>query len=198
MSRTRGHAPGRGQGPPAGTSRDSPGGGGFTLVEVVVAALILVIALGGLTSSILAGVKLSRTTEEGDRAQAALESALARIEGTPFRQIFASFNADPFDDPPGAPGPGFAVAGLTPTDDDGDGFPGEIVFPVVDAGGGALELREDVDDAGFAMPRDLSGDGAWDANDHADDYVILPVRVRVRWSGASGVREVERSVLLVE
>lgn len=171
---------------------------GFTLVEVVIASLILVIAVGGLTGSILAGLKLSRTNEEGARAEAALRSALARIEDTPFEQVFATYNADPGDDPgPGAPGASFNVAGLTAVEDDPDGLVGEVIFPSVDVGG-AFELREDVVDPSFQMPRDLSGDGLWDNADHSDDYVILPVRVRVRWTGASGVRAVERSVLLVE
>ena len=151
----------------------------------------------GLTGSILAGLKLSRTNEEDARAEEGLRSAIARIEGTAFGDVFAAFNSDPDDDPALAPGAGFAVESLTAVAGDPDGLVGEVIFPTVD-NGGKLELREDVADPAFQMPRDLSGDGGWDNENHADDYVILPVRVRVRWSGASGERVRERSVLLVE
>jgi len=43
----------------------------------------------------------------------------------------------------------------------------------------------------IGMPRDLNLDGAVDALYHAGDYMILPVRVRVQWMGASGPRTVE-------
>lgn len=196
MSRTRGREP-RWAGATAGPGGRPSGSHGFTLVEVVIAAVILVIAVGGLTGSILAGLKLSRTNEEDARAEEGLRSALAGLEGTAFGDVFAAFNSDPDDDPVPAPGAGFAVEGLTAVAGDPDGLVGEVIFPTV-ANGGTLELREDVADPAFQMPRDLSGDGGWDNENHADDYVILPVRVRVRWSGASGERVRERSVLLVE
>ena len=53
------------------------------------------------------------------------------------------------------------------------------------------ELRENAVDTTIGMPRDLNLDGAVDALDHAGDYMILPVRVRVQWMGASGPRTVE-------
>ena len=196
MSRIRGPTP-RWAGATAGPGGQPSGSLGFTLVEVVLAALILVIAVGGLTGSILAGLKLSRTNEEDALAEEALRSALARIEGTAFDDIFAAFNSDPDDNPASAPGAGFAVTGLDTVAGDPDGLVGEVIFPTLDVGG-TLELREDVTDPGFQMPRDLSGDGVWDAANHADDYVVLPVRVRVHWNGASGERVRERSALLVE
>jgi hypothetical protein len=39
------------------------------------------------------------------------------------------------------------------------------------------------------MRRDLDGDGTIDGDDHAADYRVLPVRVRVRWRGPDGDRE---------
>jgi hypothetical protein len=36
------------------------------------------------------------------------------------------------------------------------------------------------------MPRDLNGDGVIDALNHADDYLILPVTLRLEWRGAAG------------
>lgn len=185
-------------GDPSASGRPGPAArGGFTLVEVVIASVVLVIAIGGLTGSILAGVKLSRSNEEQARAEAALRSAMARIQGTSFRDVFASYNADPLDDPGGlAPGAGFAVDGLDAVEGDPDGLPGEVIFPSLSIAG-EEQLREDFQDPAFNMPRDLSGDGVVDALDHADDYRVLPVRVRVRWRGASGQCSLERSLLLV-
>ena len=194
------------RGPAVRPGRRSPGSGralshargGFTLAETAIATLILVVAVGGLTGSILAGMKLSRTNSEQARAEAEARAMLARIEGTAFAAVFATFNADPADDPGGAGtahGSGFDVTGMTAPEGDPDGLVGEILFPI-DAVPGVL--REDVTDPAFNMPRDLNGDGNVDALDHSDDYVVLPVRVRLSWTGASGPRSLERSVILVQ
>ena len=65
---------------------------------------------------------------------------------------------------------------------DPDGLAGEIIFPV--AGG---ELREDLVDAELGFPRDLDGDGI-DGQAHNGDYEILPILIRVRWTGQLGER----------
>jgi hypothetical protein len=41
------------------------------------------------------------------------------------------------------------------------------------------------------MPRDLSGDNVVDDQDHSGAYFILPVQIRLRWTGRSGVRQYE-------
>jgi hypothetical protein len=82
-----------------------------------------------------------------------------------------------------------AVAG------DPDGFPGEIVFPITLVGG-VPQLREDVVNAKLGMPRDLNGDGVVDANNHAGNYQLLPVLVRVRWRGVGGNGLVELPTML--
>jgi hypothetical protein len=47
------------------------------------------------------------------------------------------------------------------------------------------------------MPRDLNGDGVIDSvTNCATTYKILPVRVRVRWTGAAGPAEVELHSML--
>ncbi len=87
--------------------------------------------------------------------------------------------------------PNFDVTGLGAVADDADGLVGEILFPSV---GG--ELREDVVDASLGMPRDLNGDGAIDALNHADDYIILPITIRIRWMGVSGRQTADLSLLV--
>jgi len=58
-------------------------------------------------------------------------------------------------------------------------------------------LREDIEDPLLGLPRDLNGDGIIDSENHAKDFVVLPVRVRVRWRGVTGIRTVEVCSLLL-
>lgn len=172
---------------------------GFTIAEVAVASAVLTIAAGGLLSSLVASMALNRVNNETGLAQAFARRAIERLQGVPFGSAFASFNKDPLDDPGGpgtAPGANFEAFGLEPLASDADGMPGEINFPVAIVGG-AEQLREDTVDAALGMPRDLNSDGLPpDALDHALDYKILPVRVRVRWRGASGERSITVETVL--
>ena len=166
------------------------GGAGFTLVEVLLVAWVLMIALGSLVAVVTSSQRLARANEETSLAYAAARLQAAELQVLPFQEIFARYNSDPSDDPGGpgtAAGNDFAVRGLGPALDDADGFVGEYVFPELPTGvGSAVALREDLDLPELGMPRDLNGDGAQDALDHAGDYVILPVAIRVRWRGAAG------------
>lgn len=172
---------------------------GFTLVEVAVAAGVLTIAAGGLMSSIVASMALNRVNNETGLAQAYAQRAIERMKGVIFADVFATFNRDPGDDPNGAgtaAGANFDAFGLDPFLTDLDGRPGEISFPVVDFGG-VSQLREEVVDPAWGMPRDLNGDGLPpDTLDHAADYRLLPVRVRVQWRGATGERSITVETLL--
>lgn len=159
---------------------------GFSFVELVIAMTVLVIAIGAIGSSLVASMNLGTTNEETALAVDAAYSAIERVRGEPFAQAFANFNADLGDDVGAGPGKHFAVAGLDLRPDDPDGFVGEVIFP-----GDGTELREDVDDRELGMPRDLSSDGVIDALDHAGDYALLPVRVRLEWTGRAGPRSLE-------
>jgi hypothetical protein len=127
---------------------------------------------------------LNRVNQETALAEAAVRGTMEQITGVPFATAFSLFNANPNDDPLGpgtAPGATFAVQGLR---GDVGVPPGRIEFPT----GGGAQLREDVVDAAWNMPRDLNGDGIIDALDHAANYRLLPVRVVVTWRGVSGLR----------
>lgn len=163
------------------------------------ASAVLTIAAGGLMSSIVASMALNRVNNETGLAQAYARRAIERMKGVDFADVFATFDKNPADDPSGvgtAPGANFEAFGLEPLATDLDGRPGEISFPTVDFGGVA-QLREDVSDPALGMPRDLNGDGLPpDALDHAADYRVLPVRVRVQWRGATGPRSITIETLL--
>ena len=132
---------------------------------------------------------LGRSTEETATALDAAQSVLERIRSEEnFDEIFQRYNANPLDDPllGVSPGAAFEVRGLTAINGDPDGFVGEIHLP----GDGTFLLENGVDPE-LGLPSDLNGDDVVDALDHSGDYGILPVRVRVRWTGRSGVQQLD-------
>jgi len=135
-----------------------------------------------MASSITSFACLGEATREESLALLQAQRVIEHLQAQDFASVFACFNATGEDDPPGvpAPGPGFAVAGLRTRPGDPDGMPGEILFPV--APELPAELRETLVDSSFGFPRDLNADGI-DSLDHALDYEVLPIRVRVEWSG---------------
>ncbi len=60
------------------------------------------------------------------------------------------------------------------------------------------QVREDFVDARLGMPRDLNGDSVIDQLDHSQDYLILPVRVRMRWQGVFGERTLDLYTMVGE
>lgn len=154
----------------------------FTLLEILVALTLLVVGVLGFLQVIVGSVRTAETNREQTLAIQAARQMMERLQATPLDQVFATFS--------GA-GSGFAVAGLDPRAGDADGLPGEIRFPEV-----AGALREDLVDPLLGTPRDLNGDGVLDALDHAADYRVLPVLVRVSWRGVAGNSRVELRTLL--
>ena len=159
--------------------------GGWSLLEVVVAVLILMIILACFSQGLATSTALERVTRERGVAREAAQAKLEELRATAFGEVLARYDALPGNDPdPGtgpSPGAHFDVEGLRPRPDDPDGHVGEILFPVTEFG----ELREDLELPRLGMPRDLTGDQFQDDLDHAVDYRLLPVLVRVEWQGAS-------------
>jgi type II secretory pathway pseudopilin PulG len=172
----------------------------FSLLEITLALAFLSIAGGAVMSAIVSSMMTGRVNRETALAHEAVRAHMERLQARPFREIFAAFNTDPADDPGGAgtaPGANFTVPGLGARLDDADGLPGRIELPASSGPGGTQLLREDLADASFGMPRDLDLDLHLDALDHAADYEVLPVRVRIEWRGVSGPRAVEAQTLFV-
>ena len=169
--------------------------GGFTLLELAIATSVLLIGFGALVSTLVASSSLGATNREEQIALEAARSAIEELKGEDFEQAFVRFNATQADDPGlgASPGSGFPIALLNVRPGDPDGFCGEILFP-----GDGTVLREDFVDADLGLPRDLNLDGAIDALDHADDYLLLPVRVRIRWTGEDGLRQIDLVTTLAD
>ncbi len=172
---------------------------GFALVEVMMAAVVLTVAISGLSASILVAMSLNRVNRDTSIAQQAARRTLEEIESRTFSEIFAAYNANVGDDAgllSAALGANFAVQGLNPLPGDADGQCGRVIFPT-QLNGGIEQLREDVVDVELGMPLDLNGDlGVIDGLDHAANYRLLPVRVRVEWQGAIGPRRVDMETIL--
>ena len=167
----------------------------FTLLEVMISATVFLIVSGAVVTSLVVSTALNTSNRETALASRAAQSAIEELKATAFAEIFRRYNATTADDPVAgvSPGSAFAVQGLNPRSDDADGLAGSIQFP-----GSGKELLEDGADADLGLPRDLNGDTATDGADHAGDYRILPVRVRVEWSGKSGPQALELVTVLTE
>ena len=168
---------------------------GLTIIEVMVVLLILTVGVGMLAQTLAALGRIGTVNWETAISMQAGRNTIETIRGEDFFEVFARFNADAADDPAAGDSPGnfFAVTGLNLRVDDPDGFVGEVIFPVIDG-----ELREDFVDAGLGMPRDLNGDGIIDGLDHSADYVILPVRVQIAWTGKTGDRTINLDTALTD
>ncbi len=176
----------------------------MTLIEVIVALPIVVVALGMFLQMLTAGIGVRTTSGETWAVSCAAQDVLERMRNTPFRDLFRQYNADPMDDVEGAatgPGHVFTVGAMKPVESDEDGFVGEVILPFENMGTESApiwHLREDQTNEELGTPRDLNSDSMIDAFDHSTDYCILPVLIRVRWQGRWGPRTFTLSTVLSE
>lgn len=164
----------------------------------MIAAIVIGVALLGAVVAMIDSMSLTRVNRDAAVARQAARLELESLQGVPFDEIFAAYNESAADDAglsDPAPGSSFTVFGLQARADDADGMCGRISFPVED-GGPFDVLREDLVDARFGMPRDLNLDGAIDAANHANDYVLLPVRVQVEWRSPTGNQAITLETVL--
>ena len=167
---------------------------GFTLLELIMGTTVLAIGICGLAVTLVYSMTLAETNRESSEARIAAKEILERVRAVPVEEIFATFNATDEDDPSGAPGSTFQLT-RTATDGATAAYTGLVEFPIgTDPG----VLREDLEDELLGMPRDLNGDGVIDAGNHAGDYKILPLRIKVVWRGKAGPRTFELCTVLLK
>ena len=178
-----------------GTARG--GRQGLTLLELCVAMSILAVAMLGYAKTVARTTLATRTSREAALANEAAKLTIESMRALALVNVYAMYNTSTADDPVGvvSPGANFAVTGLEALPGDVDGMAGEILLPVTLVGG-VPELRENLVDPDFGMPSDLTGEGTIDALNHAADYKMLPVIVRVRWRGVGGQGAVEFQTIL--
>jgi hypothetical protein len=157
----------------------------------MVAVVILAVGLGAGVHAILEALSLNQEARERSAALEAAQSVYEELRSTPFDEVFPRYNRAAGDNPVAGPSPGggFAVPGLSAAPGDPDGLPGEIFFP-----GNGILLDENFVDSDLGMPRDLDGSGV--LGTLATGYQVLPLRIRVRWSGAHGVQEIDLASIL--
>jgi hypothetical protein len=169
---------------------------GLTLIELLIAGAFVALAACGLSAVLVGSMAMGAVNKETAQARAAAQQMLEQLHNIPAGDVYATFNQITSDDPYGtgsAPGSVFSVR-TKPSAIQVSNMIGEVLFPDISHLG---ELREDTVDPLLGMPRDLNGDGSIDTGNHAGDYMYLPVRVRITWSGIAGERSFEVcSVLL--
>lgn len=167
---------------------------GWNLLSVTISMSCLLIAILGTIGSITSSDMLAASTKETTFAMNAARQAIDSLIAWPdISEVFKDHNESTEDDSPNAEGPNFRIFGLSPQCQDPDGMVGKFIFPEI---GGAL--REDINNPVLGMPRDLNGDGVIDSDDHSDDFVILPVLVRIEWKGRKGDRNFELMTFIAE
>jgi hypothetical protein len=148
----------------------------------MIALTVVSVAVYMLSSTITATMVHSSARKERTISVETAMNVLERMRAVPFEELVALYNSDPDDDPKGpgtAPGPTFDVTGLEPRE--GAQAVGFIELPILDG-----EIRENLNIPELSLPRDLNGDLVVDGADHKLDYKVLPIKIRVEWSGASG------------
>ena len=187
---------------------------GFTLLELMISVVVIVVAFFGLLLALHYGSVLNETARQMQTAHGAARLALEAVRAYEFPFTYRCFNEDITDDPHDAGwaevsleplnrvieqggdnppltaigdriGNNFVVEGLAPRPTDPDQVVGVILFPEVIQGSNAV-LSEQGQDPFLGPDRDLNGNGTTDDEDVSDDYVLLPVTVLVQWQGLFG------------
>ena len=157
---------------------------GFTLIEVMIAAIVLAVAILGLMSLIPTVTQLTETTQEGNLALNAslqMSEAIRQYADADFVYVWKAYNGITADDPNGAgtaPGNVFSVSGLQNAA--GSSQVGSITFYTDENGTGNAALN-----AKLGMPKDLDSVPGTSA-DVSATYTLLPFRIAVDWKDHSG------------
>ena len=184
---------------------------------------IMVVVAGLFSRMVLSTTGLRRVGRQNAVAAEAARVLLEEVRNQNFSDVFRLYNQDPTDDPGGvATGPGnrFIVDGLDPLTSAQDGLHMSLILPSLPPGtpsqldgteweyvegeapgvppGTNWTLREDYLDQRLGLPRDLNGDSVIDAEDHAGDYLLLPIIIRVEWQGLHGPRRYEVYTILAD
>lgn len=169
--------------------RELPGPlAGLTMVELMIAMVILVVALLSFIFGLGVSIQDVSATRQSYTALNAARSKVEELKGLKFRNVYGDFG-------PGTAGETFAVSyeeeGKTLTLESPDGGDaGEIIFYVDET---AIPS-----DLGWVGTYDLNGDGdALDA-DVSGRYKLLPVIVRITWVDVYGTRDVEVKSILFD
>lgn len=170
--------------------------GGFSLVEVMISVAVLTVSTFMVTSTLVSAAQHRGTKLEAAMAAEAARNILEQMHSEDFTKLFVRYNESPLDDPGpplNAPGCHFDVPGLKPLTADTDQHVGRILMPSP-----GPELIETTISKDLGMPRDLNGDAIVDDANHATNYIVLPVTVRVEWMSENGPRNFQLSTMFAK
>ena len=155
-------------------------GRGMTLIEVMIACCVLAIGILGAMSALISVSSLETANHDDLIAINIARQKLSEIQTQSFQLIFAFYG------PNGAQNT-FPVAPLI------DGT-GTITFPTNASG----SLDETVTDVDFGMPMDLNGNGTAADTDVSSTYVLLPIRITIKWNSSVGARTMILNTMLAK
>ena len=162
---------------------------GFTLLEVMLACVLMSIAVLALMALIPTTTQLTETTEESNLAMQAshqISEAIRQYADKDFAYVWKAYNSDPSDDPNGAGtalGNTFSIPGLTATSESVGGMVGSITFFTDETLNTATSNKA-------GLPKDLNGDGDdadVDVVTVAPTYALLPYEIAVDWKDHAGL-----------
>lgn len=154
---------------------------GFTLLEVMLACILMAVAVLGLMALIPTTAQMTETTEEGNLSMQAchqMSEAIRQYADKDFAYVWRVYNSVSSDDPNGigtAPGAAFSIEGLLNATGTSD--VGSITF--------YTDETAVVDEVG--LPKDLNGDGDANDTDVSGDFELLPYRMSVSWKDQRGL-----------
>ena len=154
---------------------------GFTLLEAAVSLTLLAVALLSLWGTLIYCSRSNIAAEQKMRALNAGQAKIEELKSLPFESLINEFG------PTGSTGDIFGVPSI---DSDRTEASGQIAF-FIDETDSHGEL--------LGFPLDLNGDGDAEDVDVSSSFLILPVRITVRWAGVLGEQRIElRSILRKE
>lgn len=181
------------------------------MIEVMISMTVISIAVIGVMNSVTSSASLTEAERETSVAYRAAQRAIEQLQGAPFEDVWALYNASPNDDPPndrtGAPGSDFDVPGLPHQAADPDRHAGHISFPINIGAGPSIVLLEDLQQPDFDLSSDRPTRMTGEYEDHANvsdvagidparGYLLLPVRVEIEWAGVTGDRSIAVETIL--
>lgn len=158
---------------------------GFTLLEVMLACVLMAVAVLGLMALIPSTTALTETTQESNLAlNASLQvaEAVRQYADAHFAYVWRAYNSDPSDDPSGAgtaPGATFSIDGLVNASGTSD--VGTLTFFIDETETSAEAVKA-------GLPKDLNRDGDDTDVDVSGSFTLLPYRISVQFQDHNGLQ----------
>ena len=169
---------------------------GMTLIEVMIAAMVLAIGIMSAMSALISVSTLETANHDDLIAISVAKQKLAEIQTQKFQTVFSFYGPNgqqnKFDVYPLPEGQGKIEFPTNPAIAD-NALPDTSI---------SYTLSEMVNNSGLAtdlgMPMDLDGDGLASKTDVTTTYVLLPMRITITWNSSVGPRSMKLCTMLVK